>query len=98
MSKLILNKWFYLGFGLGILLFVLASHFVDRLNRPICFDCTEKFGLPFRYLETGGQAFSSRYLWDGVFLDLFCAVIVGTILGLVFSKISAYFSKLRSFN
>ena len=95
MSKLIQNRWFGLGFGFGILLFVSVSHFVDRIDRPICFDCGEKFGFPFRYLKTGGQAFSSKYLWDGVFLNLLCALIVGTILGLVFSKISTHFTQRR---
>gem|GEM_PF-3081997 len=91
MRNILRRKSFYFGFLTGFAAFVLLTHYVDRLNRPICFDCGEKFGIPFHYLETGGQAFSSRYIWEGLILNLICTLLVGVLTGLVIQSICMSF-------
>ena len=90
MAKSFSNKIFGVGFGVGFVSFVLISQYIDRSGRGICFDCAEKFGYPFYYLETGGAAFDSRYLWGGIALDLLAASFVGLASGLLISSIYSH--------
>ncbi len=79
---------FVVAFGIGFLGFILFAHYIDRRNRVICFDCAEEFGFPFTYLETGGQMFAERMVWQGLFGNLIIAMLVGVVLGFIWNIIS----------
>jgi hypothetical protein len=56
----------------------------NAIQQPVCFDCGQKFGLPFRYLETGGQAFSEHFFWGGLIGNILAAIAVSFLIGLLF--------------
>lgn len=74
-------RFFGVGFIAGFIIFILVTHYIDRRNRGVCFDCAESFGVPFTYLVTGGQLFSERIVWAGVLGNLVIAVLVGLTVG-----------------
>jgi hypothetical protein len=75
------NTAFVVGFFVGFILFFLTMNYIDYSNRGICVDCGEKFGLPFRSLETGGQAFDSRIIWLGLIGNILIASAFGFLAG-----------------
>lgn len=84
MSKFFRSRIFIFGFFVGFIIFFLITDYVDKKDRGICFDCEEKFGFPFYFLETGGQAFSERYILSGLIGNILFALICSFILGLIF--------------
>ena len=94
MKNLIRNKVFFIGFIIGIFLFLLLNLWVEKIRRgtSICFDCVEKYGFPFFYLESGGNPSFIKTLWFGLIADISFAIVFSFFLGLflkfVWSKIT----------
>ena len=65
-------------------MFFLTMDYIDHSGRGICFDCGEKFGFPFRSLETGGQAFDSRIIWLGLIGNILIATLCSFLVGSAF--------------
>ncbi len=65
-------------------MFFFTMDYIDHKDRGICFDCGEKFGLPFRSLETGGQAFDSRIIWLGFIGNILTAALFSFTVGKMF--------------
>ncbi len=78
---------FFVGFLANLIGFVLITHYFDRRGRGICFDCSERFGFPFAYLETGGQAFDDRFIWPGLIGNVLLAIALSTIVGWLVSML-----------
>jgi putative flippase GtrA len=98
MRRLFGNRAFSVGCIVGFLFFVLTAEYIDKKNRPICFDCAERFGFPFAYLETGGQAFSERIVWSGLIADLLIAFAFSFIIGAVVNFIWSRFIQNERFS
>jgi hypothetical protein len=85
MNKIFRSKAFVFSFLIGFASFFFVTDYIDKKDRSICFDCGEKFGFPFHFLETGGQVFDRHYLWFGLIADVLIAVIFSFIIGLIFT-------------
>lgn len=85
MKDLLKNKAFWFGFICGILTFNIIDIWIENRMRGtgICFDCVEEIGLPFRYLQYGGNPSFTKILWFGLIADIFFAIIFSFTAGLI---------------
>ena len=92
-----MNTRFALGFGLGLLVFLLinllAAHFASDCGLPavfgrdMCADDIARAGWPLQFYEEGGFAY--RHLFNSFFLfvDLGVGLVIGITSGLLYSRL-----------
>ena len=94
MSKMTLNKIFFVGFMFGLLLFLMINYFSYlSFPKPYISHALHKFGFPFAVYADGGFEYTEQILWFGLIADILTALSFSFILGFVFrhiwSKITA---------
>lgn len=84
------SRHFWVGFGLSTAIFLVvnATQIVQQTKR-ICFDCDKGFGFPFRIYESGTVFHDRAVLWTGVLGDLIVIAAVGTLLGLLLTRLTS---------
>ncbi len=81
---------FWVGYVLGIILSLTVSFIDYRVKfNGRCMDCDNDFGFPFRIYQEGGIMHATLILWDGLIANVVIAIVVSTIIGLVFHFLAA---------
>lgn len=77
------DKSFVFGVIAGYAVFFVAGGSIGEKNRPICFDCIQRYGFPFTSYEIGGYATQSHIIWPGLIANILIASIFSVIVGWV---------------
>ena len=65
------------------------------MHGETCADCGERYGTPFTILLEGGFAGFKKYVWGGIIGDTLIVLVVGLVIGLVWSKLARKYSGLH---
>ncbi len=90
MKKVLESITFWAGFASSFVLFIIIN-FIDLIQQSarLCFDCDNGYGKPFRIYESGSMIHRRGILWSGLLADIVVAIVVNTIIGLIFYFLAA---------